>query len=146
MIRPYRPKDKADLLALIDLLIPEYFAPDEGADYAEYLKKHREDYFVFVKDKKLIGAGGINYFLSDRLARISWDMVHPKHRGQGIGGQITQHRINLLKANLEIDKVVVRSSQFAYTFYQKQGFVLAKIELDYWSKGYDLYQLEMPLR
>ena len=102
-----------------------------------------EDYFVFEEHSKILGAGGINYFLEEKLARISWDMVAPKSQGKGIGKKLTQHRINHLKGNPEIDIIRVRTSQHAYKFYEKMGFELEKIEKEYWAKNFDLYLMQM---
>ena len=145
MIRPYLPKDKAPLIALLKLNIPQYFAETEEADFADYLDKHLESYFVIVYDNKIVGAGGINYFYDSGLARISWDIVHPDHQGKGIGKKLLAHRINHIKAVPNIKTIQVRTSQLVYKFYEKMGFELELVEKDYWAKGFDLYQMKMPL-
>jgi len=145
MIRSYNPSDKHQLIALLKLNIPQYFAETEEADFIEYLDQYLEDYFVVEEAGAIVGAGGINYFASEKLARISWDVVHPDLQGKGIGTQLTQHRINLLKSNPAIELIVVRTSQVVYRFYEKMGFVLQKTEKDYWAKGFDLYEMHMPL-
>ncbi len=43
---------------------------------------------------------------------------------------------------MEIDRITVRTSQVAYQFYQKQGFILKSIKKDYWAKGFDMYAME----
>ncbi|WP_162428774.1 GNAT family N-acetyltransferase [Pontibacter pudoricolor] len=146
MIRPYIPTDKPALIALLKLNIPQYFAETEETDFIEYLDEHLEDYFVMEEAQTIVGAGGINYFCSERLARLSWDIVHPEFQGKGIGTKLTQHRINHIRNNPTIDTVIVRTSQLVYMFYEKQGFALVHTEKDYWAKGFDLYQMRLPLR
>jgi [ribosomal protein S18]-alanine N-acetyltransferase len=145
MIRPYTPADKEPLLYLLQLNTPTYFAEAEENDYAQYLDKYTEEYFVFEEAGKIIGAGGINYFPEDNLARISWDVIHPNFQGKGIGTQLLQHRLSIISSKPGIHRVIVRTTQLVYRFYEKAGFALEKTEKDFWAKGLDLYQLRMPL-
>lgn len=85
MIRNYTKKDKSTLIELLRQNTPEYFDPSEERDFIKYLDHEVEDYFVYEEHSKIIGAGGINYFIEDKLARISWDMVDLKSQGKGIG-------------------------------------------------------------
>jgi len=143
MIRKYSYKDKPKLIELLRQNIPEYFDSSEEGDFENYLDTEVEDYFVYEENFEVIGGGGINYFPTEKLARISWDMIHPKSHGKGIGKKLTQFRINHLKGNPEIEVIVVRTSQFAYKFYEKMGFELEKVEKDFWAKNFDLYQMRM---
>ena len=143
MIRNYTKKDKSTLIELLRQNTPEYFDPSEEIEFINYLDHEVEDYFVYELDFKIIGAGGINYFLEEKSARISWDMVDSKSQGKGIGKKLTQHRINHLKRNTEVEIIRVRTSQHAYKFYGKMGFELEKIEKKYWAKNFDLYLMQM---
>jgi len=143
MIRNYTKKDKSTLIELLRQNTPEYFDLSEEIEFINYLDNELEDYFVYELDFKIIGAGGINYFLEEKSARISWDMVDSKSQEKGIGKKITQHRINHLKRNSEVETIRVRTSQYAYKFYGKMGFELEKIEKNYWAKNFDLYLMEM---
>lgn len=142
MIRPYIPEDKSKIKDLLKQNTPKYFDPSEEREFEEYLEKEIEDYFVFEQNNQIIGAGGINYFPQEKIARISWDMLDPKLQGEGIGRKLTQHRIDHLKKNTQIELIIVRTSQLAFKFYEKMGFELEKIEKDFWSKGFDLYQMK----
>ena len=146
MIRQYTSTDKDELLHLLKLNTPRYFAASEEIDFITYLDNYLEDYFVVEDNGKIIGAGGINYFFDNTEARLSWDLIHPDCQGQGLGKQLTLHRINYLKNNTPVNLLYVRTTQLAYLFYQKMGFVLEKIEKDLWAPGFDLYQMRMPLR
>ena len=146
MIRPYTLKDKLAILALVKLNTPKYFHPEEEQDLALYLENELEEYFVFEQDGKVLGAGGINYFPEKKEARISWDVVSPAAQGKGIGSQLTQFRIKQAFSNGNVKKLIVRTSQLVYPFYEKQGFTLEKVEKDYWAEGYDLYQMLMERR
>ena len=141
-IRDYRQADKPALMELIRLNIPDYFAPEEAQDFSDYLDNKRELYYVALADQKIVGCGGINLSEDKTTGKISWDILHPEYQGQGIGTQLLKHRIKQMEAFPGIQKITVRTSQMAYRFYEKQGFVLKATEKDYWAKGYDLYAME----
>ncbi|MEH0158605.1 GNAT family N-acetyltransferase [Limibacter armeniacum] len=143
MIRPYTTKDKQQVIALLRLNTPQYFDVSEEADLRHYLENELESYFVAEENNQVVGAGGINYFLSERLARISWDFVHPDVQGKGIGKALLLHRIKEINSHPEIETIMVRTSQLAYRFYEKVGFKLEKTVKDFWAEGFDLYQMKM---
>lgn len=143
MIRPYIDSDKNTLLELITLNIPKYFETSEKEDFNDYLNHQREDYFVLEEDGKIVGSGGINYFLKSNSARISWDIIHPNFHGKGLGKKLTLFRINLLKKNPNIHFVIVRTSQHVFQFYEKMGFELEKVDKNFWAEGFDLYQMRL---
>ena len=95
------------------------------------------------ENSKIIGAGGINYFTEQKVARISWDMIDPRYQGNGIGKKLTKYRINHLNSNSKIESIIVRTTQLVYKFYEKLGFELEKVEKDFWAKDFDLYQMKM---
>jgi ribosomal-protein-alanine N-acetyltransferase len=142
MIRAYSESDKPEVIKLLQLNTPEYFDPSEEIEFIDYLDNKIEDYFVVLRKSKIVGAGGINYFPDENMSRISWDMIHPDYQGKGVGKELIQYRIELIKASSKnIELIVVRTSQLTYKFYKKMGFELDKIEKDFWAKGFDLYQM-----
>lgn len=143
MIRPYHPSDKNELLVLLRLNTPAYFALSEENDFIDYLEKEVEDYFVLEENGKIVGCGGINYWENGTVARISWDIVHPDFQGKGIGKKLTLFRIEEIKKNPTVKSIIVRTSQLAFKFYEKVGFELKKIEKDYWAEGFDLYEMKI---
>lgn len=145
-IRTYRISDKKPLIDILRMLTPEFFAPSEENDFREYLDQQLDRYFVVEENEKVIGAGGFNRgFDNGTSARISWDLIHPKFRGQGIGSELLGFRIDKLKKEGELDKIVVRTTQHSYPFYQSGGFSLVAVEENFWADGYDLYHMEMKL-
>ena len=53
-IREYEPGDKNDVINLIKLNAPEFFATDEEDDLNKYLETERERYYVSLYKKKLL--------------------------------------------------------------------------------------------
>jgi len=141
MIRKYSNEDKDKILGLLKLNIPKYFDPSEENDLKNYLDKEVEDYFVVELESVIVGAGGINYFPEEKIARISWDMIHPDYQGKGVGKSLIKYRIDYIKAKNLFKIIEVRTSQLVADFYNKMGFELVNIEKDYWAKDYDLYQM-----
>lgn len=142
-IRPYSHNDKDDVVLLLELNTPEYFDLAEKNDFEKYLNEGVEDYFVIEYKGKIVGAGGINYIKHESTARFSWDMINPNLQGLGYGRELILHRIKHINTQCEINKIEVRTSQYAYRFYEKMNFKLVKIEKDYWAEGYDLYLMEL---
>ncbi len=140
-IRTYQTEDKTRVLELLKLNVPEYFAESEIEDFANYLDSEIEHYFVAELNGKIVSAGGINFENNDKIAKISWDIIAPDFQGKGIGGALLAHRIEFLESFKTIEQVLVRTSQHAYKFYEKNGFVLKEVEKDYWAEGFDLYKM-----
>lgn len=139
--RSYQSNDEQQVLALFDLLSPQYFAQEERVDLAYYLAKERELYFVVYQNNTLVAAGGINFQDQQQTGIISWDLVAPHLHGKGIGSALLQHRITVLRALPAVTKILVRTSQHAYLFYEKHGFKLTEIQPNFWAPTFDLYAM-----
>lgn len=141
-IKPYSIAAKPKLLELLALNVPQYFAREEMEDFSLYLDNEVELYYMALLDNQIVGAGGINFEENRTIAKISWDFIHPEYHQLGIGTILLTHRLALLQTMKEVKTIMVRTSQFAYPFYQKNGFVLMETVKDYWAKGFDLYRME----
>ena len=143
MLRAYRTSDKLQLIKLLQLNTPTYFAASEQEDFEEYLDKHSDNYYVIEVNEQIISCGGYNYDEDSTIGKLSWYIVHPNYQGKGYGKQIVQYCIKALKAQPSVKMISVRTSQLVYPFFEKLGFELKKVEKDYWAKGFDLYQMEL---
>ena len=140
-IREYKATDKDNVLAILKLNVPAYFAESEIKDLEDYLENNLEKYYVIAIEQQIIGAGGINFEDKGKTAKISWDFIDPKFQGLGIGQSLLKYRIDLVKSIDNSITIMVRTSQLAYKFYEKNGFILQEIEKDYWAKGFDLFSM-----
>ncbi|GHE30887.1 GNAT family N-acetyltransferase [Sphingobacterium griseoflavum] len=140
-IRPYAPQDKTPLLEILRLLVPTYFAEEEIADFDHYLDLETELYFVAELHGKIVAAAGINFHEANKIAKLSWDFVHPAQHGKGFGTKMLQHRMDIIRCMTHIDAISVRTSQLAFQFYKKNGFELIDIQNDYWAPGFDMYKM-----
>lgn len=142
-IQKFHPYHLEECIQLVKSNTPNYFHPEETADYENYLVKEIEDYFVVMYQDQLVAAGGINYgFDNGNKARISWDVVSPKYQGRNIGGQLLQYRLNyIFKQNIKIAEV--RTSNLVYPFYQKFGFKIMEQRKNYWGENLDMVRMEL---
>lgn len=141
-IREFTQEDKSNVLDLFRLNTPAFFSPEEEADLMFYLDNEIEKYFVVLLDEKLVGCGGINFMEKGAIGLLSWDFLHPHYQRRGVGTVLLNHRIDFLKSIPSVKKIRVRTSQHAYTFYEKGGFELIEKVKDYWAVGFDLYAME----
>lgn len=141
-IRPYRAEDKAQLIQLIRSNTPEYFAPEEEADFVSYLDNEIEDYFVVEQNEEIVGCGGVNYAENRSVGIISWGMIRPELHGNRIGTVLLQYRLDFLKNTENVKRITVRTSQLTYRFYEKNGFRLVDTKKDFWADGLDLCYME----
>lgn len=142
IIREYTLQDKSGVLALLRLNTPNYFSPHEEKDFVYYLDNEIELYFVIEIDNFIAGCGGINFSTDKTIAKISWDIMHPSFQGKGIGSALLNYRLEKLKTINTTQKIMVRTSQLVYRFYEKLGFTLIKTVDDYWATDFHLYEME----
>lgn len=140
-IRPFQKSDINQLLHLLRLNTPEYFSPNEQEDFIHYLNFESENYFVLSDGQEIVGCGGYNFWDEGKIARISWDILHPNHQGKGHGSHLLEFRLNKIKQIKSVENIVVRTSQLVYRFYEKFGFQTVEIVKDYWDEGFDLYYM-----
>lgn len=144
MIRKYKKEDQEEVLNLLRLNTPKYFAASEEDDFVKYLNEEADHYFVVEKENVILGSGGFNLgFDEGKTARIAWDIIHPDFQGQGIGKELTLYRISQIRNHTKVNKIVVRTSQIVFKFYEKIGFKTEKIEKNYWADGFDLYLMTL---
>ena len=142
IIRDYKNTDKDSVLNLIRLNTPNYFSVNEEKDLDFYLENEIDYYYVIEINQQIVGSGGINFKNNKSIGVISWDMIDPDFQGKTFGSALLNYRIEKLKQCPEVQQIIVRTSQLANQFYEKNGFSLIEIVEDYWDKGYHLYSMK----
>ena len=145
LIRTYQKTDFDLVINLLRLNTPKYFDPTEELELVSYLKEVPENFYVLLIDGKIVGTGGHDIIEELSQGVLSWYFLDPAFQGKGLGSVLVQKNLEEIKKSSEIKRVIVRTSQFADSFFAKQGFELLGIEKDYWAKGYDLYMMRMDL-
>lgn len=138
-IRPYQTTDKQELLDILQLNVPTYFAQEEVDDLAEYLDQYLDLYFVAIDNNRIIGAAGVNRDFDKESAVLSWGFLHPDYHRKGSGSLLLKHRLEILTQDKRIKTTQVRTSQVVYKFFEKHNFSLIEVQKDYWAPGLDMY-------
>ena len=143
--RPYTPEDRAACVALFAANTPHWFAPHEQEQYESFLDEGPGAYFLMLEENgEISGAGGIEIESSRNVAWLTWGMVDSTRHGQGLGKTLLEFRLEQLRANLNVSRVCIDSSQFTAPFYEKYGFTTQRVIPDGYAKG--LHRHEMELR
>ncbi len=142
IIRSYKPKDRSRLVEIFMLNVPKHFARKEVIDLEEYLDKLPETYYSIEVDGVIVGGVGC-VVEKDLSGSITWIFMHPDFTGQGLGRVAVDHCLTILKKDNRIKVFKARTSQTAFQFFEKMGFLLIRTEKDYWAEGIDLYDMEM---
>lgn len=142
-ISQYHPQYFSRVIKLFRLNTPGYFAEAEEAELTEYLTHHAQNYFIIEIGGEIMGSSGYNIVQEGTTGVLSWDIIHPQAQGKGTGTALVKFRIQEMQ-QLGIKDIKVRTSQHTYKFYEKMGFSLNEVVIDYWANGYDLYSMCLP--
>ena len=141
ILRPYNPSDHQQVLNLFLFNTPQYFCPPEQNDLEQFLKEHAPTYFVLEESGLIIASGG--YHIDGNIGKLSWYMVHPQYHQKGMGSILINNSLKILQENLRLTKIEALTSQLAYRFYEKFGFILLATQENYWGPDMHLYQMEL---
>lgn len=139
IIRLYTPADFDPLLAVFRKNVPNAFGESEVTDYADFLRINPDPYFVAEYGGQVIGGCGCGVKDDGVTGRIAWIFSDPDTSGSGAGSALVRHCLAELRANPAVAGIECRTSQVAYRFFEKFGFVVQYTEPDYWVPGLDLY-------
>jgi len=145
MIRPYHPDDFKILVEILRRNTPKYFAQEEVQYFIDYIKEFPSTYFIIEENEKTVGGIGYQIDLENRTGKITWIFLSPDCAGKGLGKLGVNHCMKILGNSNEVKKNIVRTSQFAFRFFEGCGFQTKRIVPDYWSKGFDLYEMELSM-
>ncbi len=122
--------------------VPGFFDPKEAQLFSQYLDRHPDTYWTMKLEDRIVGGVGHYFDEKDKTGQITWIFFHPEYSGRGLGKQAMEHCLEILESNPKLEKMVVRTSQLVYRFFEKFGFALQYTEKDYWAPGLDLYYME----
>lgn len=145
LFRDYRPDDRDQCVALLTANTPEFFAPEEKADYEEFLDSFSGPYFVIEDQGRVIGAGGYLIEEESRIAGIRWGMLDPQEKSRGLGRFLLEQRIKRIRESGQADRICVQTSQMTAPFFHHLGFIETKREADKIAKGIDEVELWLEL-
>lgn len=141
VLRPYHKDDYTQIISLFLLNTPQYFCLPEQQDLERFLKSEIENFFVIEDYGEVVATGGSN--IKGDIGYLSWYIVHPEQHGKGLGKQLAEQNLQILRNNPVVKKITVRTSQLVYPFYEKLGFVLISTTDNYWGEGMHLYEMDL---
>ncbi len=140
-IEPYSPAYKAALVEMCESNRPLYFADHEIPEFAWFLDTNPSNYYMMLEQDRVVACGGIMLH-SDGHVHLCWGMVHYREHRHGYGQKLLAFRIDLASRLYPGMKIILRTSQHTWRFFEKYGFRLNYTEKDFWGKGLDLYYME----
>ncbi|HKB58202.1 MAG TPA: GNAT family N-acetyltransferase [Lacunisphaera sp.] len=141
IFRPYQPADLAACLALFDGNCPEFFAPNERADYVEFLAPVPAGYEVCLLGKKIVGAFGV--LREAHGLSLRWIHVSPDAQGRGLGRTIMARVVAAVRAHGG-EPLHIAASQKSAPFFSKFGAKEVRRTPDGWGPGMHRVDLLLP--
>jgi N-acetylglutamate synthase-like GNAT family acetyltransferase len=142
--RPYRLADRAACLSIFDGNTPDFFAPSERAEYADFLSALKEPYFVLETLGEVVACGGV-YAVEER-AGLSWGMVARPYHRCGLGRVLLERRLKHLRTHHpHVRELWVNTSQHTQGFFRRFGFVTQEVREDAFAPGLHEYRMKRDL-
>lgn len=135
--RPYEKADREACMALFESNCPKYFAPEERADYEDFLDTLNCDYSVLTIGEELVGCGGIHVDAETGQGNLCWGMVDQSRHKSGLGKALLEFRLAAIKANPAATHVHIDTSQLSGPFFAKYGFKETHKTKDGYGAGID---------
>ena len=137
VVREFDRTDVDDCLAVFDSNTPRYFKPHERTQYEQFLANLPGTYLIVVSDEGVIvGCGGYAQD-SDTTAVLTFGMVHAQYHRQSIGTRLLEERLDRIRRQFDVPKVVVNTTQLTEGFFARFGFQTETVTPDQYAPGLD---------
>jgi GNAT superfamily N-acetyltransferase/diadenosine tetraphosphate (Ap4A) HIT family hydrolase len=140
---PYEARQRDRCLALFDQNCPEFFAPNERAEYAAFLDAEPRGYMVVTDGDVVLGAFGLTDTGNPRRRRVSWILVAASAKGRGIGAAMMRDAVGRTRA-ANASVIEIAASHLSAPFFAKFGARVIRRTDDGWGPG--MHRLDMELR
>ncbi len=139
--RPYNSEDHDRCFALFDANCPEFFAPNERADYQQFLTEHAANYEVCELDGDI--AGGFGFLVEpDGTASLRWILIDPGLQGQGAGTAMME-RLHSHASEHGVESINIGASHKSAPFFARFGATVVKEIENGW--GPHMHRVDMTL-
>jgi GNAT superfamily N-acetyltransferase len=137
--RAFTAADTAACLALFDANYPEYFAPNERADYCAFLDAMPDGYEVCELDGAIVGAYGV-HAIDDDNAALHWILLAPAAQGHGLGAAIMSRAMRAIEQRGH-RTLHISASHKSAPFFARFGAIEDARIVDGWGLG--MHRVEM---
>ncbi len=141
--RPYSPSDRQACLAIFEANCPDFFAPNERADYQRFLDATPEHYEVFEERDGISGAFGLPGNTGGPV-RLTWILLHPQAQGRGTGSAIMR-RVLDIAAERRSTLIHIAASHRSAAFFSRFGALEKGRHEDGWGPGMHRVDMILPL-
>lgn len=153
-IRRYEAADRQACIAIFKSNMPQFFAPSELGDFefwldgqdagmVVYREAMAEHYYVAEQDGSIVACGGFFIPKDSTMANMTWGMVDQWLHRQGIGSRMFRHRLQQIRTLYPGYAVSLDTTQYSYSFFEKEGFRVIKITNDFYAPGMHRYDMEI---
>jgi GNAT superfamily N-acetyltransferase len=140
--RSYSPAYKQHCLGIFDCNCPEFFSPNERADYERFLDANPINYEVCCIDSMVVGAYGL-IGNDSQSGHLNWILLNAKSQGAGIGSAMME-RIMDAARTLGLRCVRIAASHKSAPFFAKFGAIAIESIDHGWGPG--MHRINMALR
>lgn len=151
IIRKYEPADHPACMDVFKTNVPKYFTWEEVDEFERFLTKlgnpeatDNPIYYVMESGNFLIGCGGFGEKEGiDGTASITfvWGMVDRASHKKGFGEQLLRFRLAEIPLHFPGKQIILDTTQFSYTFFEKYGFKTVKITENSYGEGMHRYDM-----
>lgn len=141
--RPYSASDRQACLAIFEANCPEFFAPNERADYLRFLDGAPEHYEVCEERDGVSGAFGLPGDAGSPLT-LTWIMLHPRAQGRGTGAAIMR-RVLDIATERQSPLIHIAASHRSAAFFSRFGAVEKDRRENGWGPGMHRVDMVLPL-
>ncbi|MGH7702968.1 MAG: GNAT family N-acetyltransferase, partial [Gemmatimonadales bacterium] len=138
--RNYQAADRDACLGLFDANCPAFFAPNERADYLEFLSSV-DGYQLCLLSDRIVGGYGLLPAGAGSLA-LRWILLAPTAQGRGLGSIIMARVMETLRAR-QATSLYIGASHKSAPFFARFGASELTTTLDGWGPG--MHRVDMTL-
>lgn len=153
-LRPYQPSDKEACLSAFKSNVPRYFTEEEIFDFESFLYRietrdsiaqspKQTHYYVISVNGLVVGCGGFGDKDNTREITLAWGLIHKDFHKKGFGAVLLKFRLQEIKKLYPAVPLVIDTTQYSYSFFEKFGFVTTKITKNFYAPGMHRYYMKL---
>ena len=98
------------------------FILEQSIHYQDLDDVDYQSYHFFIEENKKVIAYLRAYYVDDTKKVVKLGRVLTREHGKGIGRQLLEQSIPLIKEKMKVDKITIDAQKQALGFYEKLGF------------------------